>query len=248
MEQVREEDGECAEVEGGVEVFVFFENEGGGEDAVDGLEVEREVHAVGGEGAEEMDVIGVSKDGADPGKEEDPEPIELGRREQSGKSSEIEQWQGGEADNGGAEHFPTDHGERISTPGHNGAIEDRENSREQRSKERDSESEQMPPFHTRNQDDPRNDDEAQKYLEGLNTTAGEKWFSESGEERDGRESGQADGNIGELDGAEEAQPVQSDDHAYPDQHRRLLCARPDFVFPNKRHPEECAKRSQNRLP
>ena len=122
MQQVRCEDGEGTEVEGGVKVLMFVEDEGGGEDAVDRLEVEREVHAVGGERAQEVDVIGVGEDGADPGEEEDPEPVEAGGCQQGGEASGIEEWEGGEANGSGSDHFPADHGQRIAATRDDGAI------------------------------------------------------------------------------------------------------------------------------
>lgn len=46
MQKIRREDRECAQVECGVKVLVFFEDERSSNNAVDGLEVEREVHGV----------------------------------------------------------------------------------------------------------------------------------------------------------------------------------------------------------
>ena len=69
------DDGEGAEVEAGVEILVFVEDEGGEDDAVDGFEVEGEAAGVGAESAEEMDVDGVGEDGAEEGEGEEGEPV-----------------------------------------------------------------------------------------------------------------------------------------------------------------------------
>lgn len=118
---------------------MFLENEGGGEDAVDGLEVEREVHAVGGEGAQEVDVIGVRENGAEPGEEEDPQPVEMGRRKKCGEASGIEQREGGEADGSGTDHFPADHGQGVAAACDDGAVEHGKNGGEKCTEQGDSE-------------------------------------------------------------------------------------------------------------
>lgn len=181
VEQVRGEDGECSEVERGVEVLVFFEKKCGGEDAVDGLEVEREVHAVGGERAEEMDVIGVGEDGADPGEEEDPKPVEAGGGKQSGKATGIEKREGCQADRARPEHFPADHGQRVAAFGDDGAVEDGENGCEERAEQCYAETKQVSALDPGDEKDARYDDEAEQDFERPDAAAGEKWLGECGE-------------------------------------------------------------------
>jgi len=72
VHDIRDEDGERADVEGGVEVFMFPEDQGCDNDSVNRLEVECEIHAVGGEIAQQMDVIGVGEDSANPRENQDP--------------------------------------------------------------------------------------------------------------------------------------------------------------------------------
>lgn len=98
------------------------------------------------------------------------------------------------------------------------------------------------------QHDATDDDEAEQDLEWLDAAAGEERLGEGGEERDGGEAGEADGDVGELDGAEEAEPVQADDHADPDHDGGFPFARPDLVFPDKRDPCEGRERGEDGSP
>lgn len=70
MQQVRQQDRRQSGVEERVQFLVFAEEERCGEDAVEGLEVEREIHGVGAEVLQEGDVEAVGEDGANEGEEE----------------------------------------------------------------------------------------------------------------------------------------------------------------------------------
>ncbi len=248
MEEIRGQDGECAEVEGGVEGFVFLEEECGGEDAVDGLEVEGEVHGVGGDGAEEVDVEGVGENGADPGEEKYPEPVGAGRCQQGGEACGIEKREGRKNHRTRADHFPADHRERIPAPRDNGAVQDGENGCEERAQQRHAETEQVSALDPGDEQDAGHDNQAEQHLEGPDSAAREKRLGEGSEERDRGKPCEADGDVRELDGAEKAQPVEPDDGSDGDQRSDRSRAGPDLVFPDKRDPEERAQCGEDRAP
>ena len=130
MKQVREQDGREAGVEERVEFLVFAEEQGCGEDAVERLEVEREVHRVGAEMLQQADVEAVGEYGAHQGEEQQPQPIEAFPREQrfpsdqrKATADEREQQQGrGE----GSCHFPGHHRQRVAAAGDQLAVQHRE--------------------------------------------------------------------------------------------------------------------------
>ena len=59
MQEIGDDERARAEVETGVEVAIFAEQHGGGEDAVDWFEVHREIGGVGAQVTQQVDVEGM---------------------------------------------------------------------------------------------------------------------------------------------------------------------------------------------
>lgn len=75
VQEVGDEDGGGAEVEERAHAFVFLEQDGGENDAVDGLEVDGEIDGVDGEAFEEVSIPEISAKGAGNGESEEGKPV-----------------------------------------------------------------------------------------------------------------------------------------------------------------------------
>ena len=71
-------------------------------------------------------------------------------------------------------------------------------------------------FDPDDESDARSDDAAEEKFVGSDGTAVDDGFGESGKKRHRGKPDEGDGNVGEFDGREEADPVETDDESNPD--------------------------------
>ena len=107
MEHVGEDYGGGAGEKSGVDLVVLAEEQGGGEDAIDGLKVHREIGGKDIEVAQQVDVEGVGENGADPRKQQNPQPVVAAPvRQMLIASGSIKKRQKKQAGGAGTDHFP----------------------------------------------------------------------------------------------------------------------------------------------
>ena len=133
MRDVGGDDGGEAGEESWVELMVFAEQDGGGDDAVNRLEVVRQIGGVGAQMAQQTDVKSIGEKRANPGEEQQPEPIKTVEIEQPAEGTgPVKPPQAGQTDHADAEHFPYHHDQRVEPPMMDQApVEYRENRRHQ---------------------------------------------------------------------------------------------------------------------
>lgn len=148
MQEVRDEDGGGPGEESRMQLLVLAEQQRGGGDAVNRLEIEREVHRVGAETAQQVDVEAVGEHRANPGEQQQPQPVETVEMGQLGKSrAPLEERQSEQADQTGTGHFPGDHQHRVvARLVHLPTVEHRENGRQQRAEQRHPQPSEMTAF------------------------------------------------------------------------------------------------------
>lgn len=221
MEDVGEDDGQGAGVEAGVKLLVLSEDQRGGCDAPDGLDVHREIAGVGAEVAQQVDVIAMGEDGADPGQDQQPKPIEAFQVEEGPigqrrvREMAAEQREQEQQSQTRAEHFPSDHRLRselvfaVDDP----AVQHREDRRKKRAQQGNSEAQPFAALKAHDHGQPDHDQQSEGDFQRSDRTLFEDRFGERGEQRDRCQAGEGDRDVGELDRAEEAEPVQPDNPA-----------------------------------
>ena len=200
---------------------MFAKQQRGRRDAPDGLDVDREIAGVGAEVAQQVDVIAVGEDGADPGKDQQPEPVEAFEIQQGSigqdrvREMTAEQRKEEQQGQARAEHFPGDHRLRselvfaVDDP----TVQHWKDRREKGAQQRDPEAQPFAAFKAHDQGQPHHDQQSEGDFQRSDRTLFEDRFGEGGEQRDRRQSSEGDRDVGELDRAEEADPMQSDDPA-----------------------------------
>lgn len=210
--KIGEDDEGGAAVEAEAEIFMFVEDDGGEDHAVERFEIDRHVGGVGAEMFKNVIMPSVAKSGTDEGESEKWRPIV------AGGPSELEMRAGdeGEAGDGGRTgdgHFVEQQGASGDALTHEGAVPNGKDGGKKGAKKTDEESDEVVKFYADDDDESGENDDAEDDFLAKGGAFFMPGFGEGGEKRDGGHGGKRDRDVGEEDGSEKADPVQADDRS-----------------------------------
>ena len=205
-----------ADIEGGGQVFVLVKQQARQHNAVEPLEVYGEVDGVGRQVLHEVDAGNERIDRAYAGKHDQENDVAVAQGEELRRVASFKGKENAEPDEGCTELDEAEYrrGNRLFLILDEQAVIDAEDGRGQRCQDAKKDAEAVLEFHRKDQADGADNDQADDELVQHDLPLVDERLYDGRKERTRAEGGHRYGHVGNLDGAVEAKPMNTDDKSY----------------------------------